>query len=286
MTNPRWSAYESGQAKVYDNEKKVEVKMWVHKFSHPDEHKEYIEKLKISSEFDMRYRGLVLFYGDDLITYKLKHRTSKRVNEFLRIFSKYLTDHLEDNCPSSWKECQPSFWEEFIFACYPHYMQISIKQRESDIFLAQLKKFVYWLDQRSGCSWYEVVEKYAEEALSELRASEQVLNNLLLYSFPHLNTKSWNPTQDMTRIENNLKTCNETINSIFEVKHLADNIVTVCDIDSTQTYQIVNFPVKKLLPGYLLDGSMGKMHDDIYWTWHFTEGIYPQKAKKYIRFID
>ncbi|MFD2045479.1 hypothetical protein ACFSTA_17485 [Ornithinibacillus salinisoli] len=76
------------------------------------------------------------------------------------------------------------------------------------------------------------------------------------------------------------------MNSIYKVKNIEDNLVTLIDIDSAQTYQIVDFPSKKLLPGILLDGTIGKMNDDFFWTWHYTACVYPEKAQQFICFVD
>lgn len=280
MLNRSLCACGSGQAEDQCCKKSPEVRMFMQTFSHPNEHKEMLEKLQISSQFDMRYRGLFHFYGDDLIAYKRKKATGKHATEFLRILSNYLTDHLEDHCPPSWKDCTPAFWEEFIYACYPDHIRISTKQKESEIFLLQLKKFIRWLDQRTGCSWYELVERYAEEAHSELSTCEQVLNDLLFSS--RIFSKGWDPDEHIAKVTGKLSACKHTVDSIFEVTHIADGIVTIIDIDSARSFQLVNVPTKKLIPGILLEGIIGKMRDDFYWTWHHTEGTYPQKAKGYI----
>ncbi|MFD2045480.1 hypothetical protein ACFSTA_17490 [Ornithinibacillus salinisoli] len=106
MNDRNWSANSSEQANDH-----LEVKAWKIEFSHPDEREVYMERLRVGSEFDMRYRGIFEFYGADLVAYKLKHKSSNQVNDFLRVFSKYLTDYLEDDCPPSWEECSHSFCE-------------------------------------------------------------------------------------------------------------------------------------------------------------------------------
>lgn len=286
MSNSRWSAFNSGQANQFQSKTGQEVKAWVHEISSPEEREEYIERFKLGKEFDMRHRALVHFYGADLIAYKRKHRSSKQVNEFLRTFSRYLTHHLEDDCPPSWKAYQLHFWEELIFAYFPNQMKLSTKQNESMIFLTQLKKFVYWLDQHTGCTWFDIVEKLADEALLELKTCECLLNGLILHLYPEIHQKNWNMRADMERIDHNFNACSKTVDSIFEIKQIAGDIITVKDIDTKLTYQITDFPVKGLTIGILLDGIIGKTDDDFYWSWHLTLGLYPQKGKKYIKFMD
>jgi len=286
MTKHSWSFYGNVQAENDFKQKHLEVKTWMHEFKNQKEREEIIERLQLGLKFDMRYRALFQFYGKDLVDYKRKHLSSTQVNEFLKVFSNYLTTHLEDNCPPSWKDCQPSFWEEFIYAIIPHHMILSTKQNQSEIFLTQLKKFVRWLDQRSGCSWSKVVQKYAEESFTELNNCEKLLNALYLHTYPNLHHKKFDPVADSSKLDEQLQKYSDAHNSIFEVKKIFDEIITVIDINSKQTYQILNFPVKKLAPGILLDGVVAKNNDDFYWTWDFTMGVYPQKARKYIHFID
>ncbi|MFC4024419.1 hypothetical protein ACFOUV_11495 [Oceanobacillus longus] len=284
MPNHRQYNFDSEQKEGNNRQKQIEVKTWVHTFSHPDEHKEFMEEFKIASQFEMRYRGLLEFYGADLIAYKRNNMASQHVNEFLHILSKFFTDHLENNCPSSWKECQSTFWEEFISTCYPQYMKLSTKHNESEIFLTQLMKFVKWLDKRIGTTCYKAVKEYAENIASELRSCEQLLNELHLHSFPRLHAGDWNPMEDISRIENELQDCDDTINSIFEVESIAGNLVTLCDIDSTKTYQVTDFPAENVRPGILLEGTIGRKNYAFYWLWYHIEGVYPQIAQKYISF--
>jgi flavodoxin len=284
MTNPRWSAEENDQREDSKQEKKVEIKTWMHTFNHPDEQKEYIEKIKLGSQFDMRFRALFEFYGDELIAYKRKYNTSERVNEFLRILSKYFTEHLENKIPTSWKECYPPFWEELINAIFPHYMRFPIKQNQSKIFLTQLKKFVRWLDKRTGYKAYKTVEMLADESIHELVCCEQLLNELHLYFFPKANNNNWDPFEDLSIIEGRLKECCSTVDAIFQVKSIINGDVILCDIQTQQLYHLKTFPVQNLFSGILLHGIIGKRIEDTHWTWHFTEGVYPNRAKKYMHF--
>lgn len=119
----------------------------------------------------MRYRGLFEYYGKDLIAYKRENPTDQNRNEFLRILSSYMTTHLVDNCPTSWKKCKTSFWEEFIFGYYPHMMLITPEENEVDTFLLELKKFIQWLDKRAGTSFHPLIEKYAAESVTDFQLS-------------------------------------------------------------------------------------------------------------------
>lgn len=264
----------------------VRVKAFMHQLSGPDERKEYLDMLLLGSKFDMRARAIFFFYGPDLIAYKRKHPTSPKVNEFLRIFSAYLTTQLEDDCPPSWAECGPSFWEELFTTALPHSIRVSVNKKEISHFLVQLKRFVLWLDKRSGCSWYQVVEKYVEEYKHELQVCEDLINELHLAAFPKLHQNGWDPVKDMERISSELKACSATLAGLFEVRETTDLITTIHDLNSSTTYQVVHFPAKKQIPGILIDGVIGKTEEDFYWTWYFTEGVFPNGAKKYIQFAD
>ncbi|MBS4209983.1 hypothetical protein [Bacillus sp. FJAT-50079] len=277
MSNHRWSAF-SGQSP----DSPIEVNVRMKKFEHPDEHKELIEKVKLGSQFQMRYRALLEFYGDDLLAYKHKNITSKNVNEFLRIFSAYLTDYLEDQTPSSWKDCHFAFWEELIYAFYPQHMKISTKQKDTTTFLFHLKKFSYWLDQRSGNSSYNIVDQLAKDSIPILTVCERLLNSLYLHLFPNIHHNSWDPIEAIDRLNDNFQNYQEAVTGIFKVSNMSDYILTIDDIDSGQTYQIIDFPVKKIAPNILLDGIIGKKTNEFFWEWHYTIGVYPLQAEKYI----
>src|SRR5690625_1551860 len=158
----------------------TESTLWKYEFTDSEDREKILENIHIGSQFDMRYRGLFLFFGDDLVTYKKKIGSNKNGTEFLRILARYFTNHLEDDAPSSWEECQSTFWEELIFACFPHLMKLSKEQQQSIIFISQLKKFVQWLDKTKGTSCYQFIEKYFKEATVELPRNEKLLNQLML----------------------------------------------------------------------------------------------------------
>lgn len=268
-----------------ENGKQPEVKAFIHQFSHPDEHKEFMEMMKLGSTFDMRPRAMMHFYGSDLIAYKRKHRSNPQVNEFLRIFSTYLTTYLEDECPESWEECSLAFWEELIIGCFPKYMKIHTKQRETKIFLMQLKRFVHWLDERTGGTWFSVVEKFVEDYRPEIEKSERMFNELYLHVYPKLNDKDWNPGKDVDQILKNLDGCSSTRNSVFELTNISDTIVSFYDLDRRETYQLIDFPAEKDSLNFLVQGVIGKRADDFFWRLYLIDSIYPNKLKRYIKFL-
>ncbi|GAA0489430.1 hypothetical protein GCM10008986_14080 [Salinibacillus aidingensis] len=259
----------------------MEVNAFVHKFSHPEERKKYLEMLKIGSAFDMRPRALFHYYGPDLIAYKKRFLSNPQVNYFLRLFSAYLTTHLEDDCPESWEECGPEFWEELITVYYPYYMKITIEQNQTEIFFTQLLKFAHWLDKRTGCSCYEIVKKCTEENWSELTSVESLLNDLLLYTFPNLYEEGWNTRAALEEITEQLRMCSSTVESLFEVRQVTETMIVLYDIAGDRTYQINNIS-KHMSPGILIFGEIGRKARELYWILFFTQTVYPPKAKQYI----
>ncbi|MFD1362861.1 hypothetical protein [Lentibacillus salinarum] len=66
----------------------------------------------------------------------------------------------------------------------------------------------------------------------------------------------------------------------------SEDFITVTDIDSGCVLQIVGLPADELAPGILLEGVMGKFHDDFFYTWLFTDNVYPERAENYFVFVD
>ena len=264
-------------------ETQPEVRMRVHHFESPNERQEFLKNLAISSEFEMRYRGLLDYYGKEFIDYKKQKPTDKNRNEFLRIISKFMTECLEDNCPSSWQQCQPSFWEELIFTFYPHCMQISTEEKEVETFLSQLKYFVKWLDKRVGTSWYPIVEEYSFIARSELKACEHLLNGLFLNDFPRIYQSDWDPEQDIEKINHKFEQCTDRLNSIFKVTSIIEDTVLLSEFETNHTYYIKSLPYKLIEIGMIMSGIIGKKSADLTWNWFQTDGIYPQRGKTYIK---
>ncbi|SDY80260.1 hypothetical protein SAMN05421736_103343 [Evansella caseinilytica] len=277
--------FDRGKANV-PREKTLQIAVRSKSFSSPQEYRDFLTKLQISSRFEMRYRGLFEFYGDDLIAYSLKNSSDKNSNEFLRIFSSYLTDYLEDRCPSSWKQCHPPFWEELMLTYYPHCMKLTTYEKEVDNFSLQLKQFVLWLDKRVDTSWYNVICQYADEFLPDLRACEHLLNSLYLNDFPNLHHDDFIPEQEIGKFSQNIDKYTERVASLFQVIRVIENITLAVDLHSGQTYSIQGLPAKNIVPGMLMYGDIGKNIREKFWHWYCTEGVYPQNARKYFTFAD
>lgn len=274
------------KTKIPSRKKMPEVTVRKHVFANPKERQEILMNLAISSEFEMRYRGLFEYYGKDFIAYKLENPSNNKRNEFLRILSNFMTDCLEDTCPSSWDKCGTSFWEELIFTFYPLHMKISKHEKEVENFLSQLKNFVRWLDRRAGTSWYSIVEIFSQEAVSDLQTCEHILNSLFLNDFPLIHNNDWNPEKDIEKLNKNYAECTDKLNSIFEVTSIIDDAIVLKEFNSNRIYYIEGLPCKWILPGLIMSGVIGKKSDDITWSWFQTDGIFPQRGKKYLILID
>jgi hypothetical protein len=272
----------SGKIKELCCEKGLQIRTIVQPIANPKEREEFIKKAKICEQFGMRYRGLLEFYGNDLIAYKRKHDTDQNCNEFLRIISKYLTDYLEDYCPSSWQQCQPSFWEELIVTYYPFCMKITPQEKEVEKFHSQLKKFVRWLDKRAHTSWYSVIEEFINEFYSDLKICEHLLNSLILIDFPHIHHDSWNLDQDLEKINQTYSHYTERVDSFFQVTSIYEDTVILTNLKSQRTYHIKGLPQNIMTPGILMHGSIGKINGAMFWNWCHTEGVYPQRAINYL----
>lgn len=238
--------------------------------------------LATSSEFDMRHRGIFEYYGKDLIAYKREKLSDQERNEFLRIFSKFMTDCLEDNCPSSWKNCQPTFWEELILTFYPHTMNISPDEKSTENFLGQLLRFVRWLDKRNGTSHYPIVENYALNAVSELKTCERLLNALFIIHYPHIFHDDWDFEADHERMMQKLDECVDKRSDLFEVTSIEDDSIVLTKFNSKKSYRVDGMPSELMIPGMLLMGMLGKHHRSQHWSWILTEGVYPPCGKRFI----
>lgn len=271
-----------GSGKAVDECCSKETRVWLQPFTNPDEHKEFLQKVKISSQFGLRYRGLLEFYGNDLIAYKLENPSSKPRNEFLEVLAMYFTVFLEADCPESWKECQPSFWEEFIFTFYPFHIKITPKEKEVEKFLSELKKFIRWLDRRVGSSWYKLIETYIEESSTELKKCEQIINRLYLHTFPRIHHDDWDFNMEFLLNTQQIEECKEAEMNIFEVENLNGPIVVVTSLDTNMTYYIKGLPYEIIMPGTLLSGTIGRKSGDWLWIWNQPESVFPPRARKYL----
>jgi hypothetical protein len=262
------------------------TRIWLQEFKQPGEHLELLKKFKISKEFDMRPRGLMEYYGNDLIDYKKEQMANKKRNEFLRTFAHYMTDHLEDECPPSWKECPDSFWEELIFAYLPHYTKIIPKKNYSETFLSQLRKFVRWLDKKEHTDFFQLVDGYITEGSPTLTKCEDLLNYFFLKDYPHFHQPDWDYEKDHDRWKKEAEEYSESINSLFHISAVTEDGLILEDIDTHRTYFTKSFPIKKISSELLLSGVIGKRPHELVWDWFITESIYPARGGKYIQFAD
>ncbi|EKN62671.1 SEC-C motif domain-containing protein [Neobacillus bataviensis LMG 21833] len=267
------------------DEKKPQVTVAIKYFKNPKEHEDMVKNLEIGAKFDMRHRGHFLFYGKDFITYKLERPYDNDRNEFLRILSNFMSNILEDQCPSSWKKCKRPFWEELIFTHLPHVMRITPDQKQVETFLSQLKMFIQWLDKRVGTTWSPIVDKYSKEAVSDLKMAEHVLNALFLKDFPQLHQKDFSLKQDFEKIEQNFEQYTKTLDSLFEVTSIIDQITVLTEFNSNRTYYVKGLPTHLIVPGLIMIGGIGRKSGTLLWEWFQTEGIYPQKGRKYLKLI-
>ena len=286
MKQPPFSKDGNDWKKQTFYEGNIEANIWLYEFSGPEERKEIIRKLEISSQFNMKYKGLRQFYGDELIAYKEKVGSNKHANDFLRVISSHLTDNFEDNQLTSWKDCLPPFWEELIFTHFPNVMYISKQRKQSVIFLSQLNKFIKWLDYRVGTSWHQTIKQYTKEASEKLVYCEKLLNYLFLLEHPTIYKNDWNIEDELIRSKNKLDSLATFHGSIFQVKEVYDEYILITDINNLRDYEITGTLTEVINPGILLHGGIGKEDDnDFLWEWSLTEGVYPERAKKYINFI-
>lgn len=259
-----------------------EIKAWAIPITTLQERKNVFMDLAISSEFGMRNRGLVFYYGKDLIAYKREKPSDQNCNEFLRVLAKFMTDCLEDDCPSSWNLCGSSFWEKFIYYFYPQNITISPTMNEADNFLFQLKKFVRWLDKRVGTHYYPIIEKYSTEAAPNLKSCEQLLNVLFLKHFPQAFSHNWNPEQDIENLTRNGTQFLTTQEGVFEVTSKIEDISVLTDLSSHHTYYVKDLPSDYVELGMILSGVIGRRKGEKHWNWYITVAINPQLAKNYI----
>ncbi|TXC78734.1 hypothetical protein FS935_22395 [Metabacillus litoralis] len=254
-------------------------------FNTSDEHKHLLRNLTMSSEFGLPYRGLIQFYANDLVSYKLANPRSKSQNEFLEIISLYFTIFLQNDCPSSWLNCNSEFWEEFIFSFYPLHIKVTSKEKEVKKFAVELKKFTHWLDCRYGSSFYQLINTFLTESVIELKICEKILNKLYLHTFPEIHQEDWDFTKEFFLNSLSLDKCKEKETIIFEVKAINGPIVTITTLTTYKTYYIKNMPYEIIVPGTLLSGKIGKKEGDWFWIWNQPESVFPPRGRDYIKNI-
>lgn len=257
-----------------------EVSMRVHHFATPEERQNLLRDLAISSEFEMRHRGLLEYYGKDFIAYKKEKPHDPKRNEFLRVMSKYMTHYLEDDCPPSWKECQPAFWEVFIYSFYPDHIKLSPNEQDIETFIFQLKNFVRWLDKRTGTSWYATIDQYTSEAFPELKICERVIHRLILKDFPRIHDDDWNLDQDIEQFNQKFTQCTNQVVGKFKVTAIIGDSALVTELKTNCTYYIKGLPCDLIVSGMKMSGIIGKTSGDQCWNWYHTIGVYPSKGEQ------
>lgn len=246
---------------------------------------EILKKIEISSQFNMRYRGLFEYYGDDLIAYKKENPTDYFRNEFLRAFSSYLTDYLEDNMPASWDKCQKSFIELLLYIHLPNSIKISYEHNSIQYFISEFKKFSIWLDQREKTAWTSILTPY-NETIHELQLCEELLNRLYLQMYPQFFEANWDYEKDLTRVSKVFEECQHIEDNFFQIIKIEKNTVLLSNIYTNKQFQISDIPVDNRFLGIILHGSIGRLEGQTTWSLLLVAGLYPKGAKRYLTFIE
>ncbi|WP_282139358.1 hypothetical protein [Rossellomorea aquimaris] len=203
---------------------------------------------------------------------------NKKRNEFLTAFSHYMTDHLEDECPRSWKECPPSFWEELIFAYLPHTMKVVPKKNYTEQFLLQLRKFVRWLDKRNDTTFLEVVVSYISEATQTLKKYESLFSELFLKNYPGLHLPDRDCMKEIECLDKRMEEFDETTYGVFEVTKVNDDGIVLLDLHSHYSYFTKSISHEKAELEMIITGCFGKKKYAFLWDLAFIDGIYPKRA--------
>lgn len=246
---------------------------------------EILKKIEISSQFNMRYRGLFEYYGDDLIAYKKENPTDFFRNEFLRTFSSYLTDYLEDNMPASWNKCKKAFIELLLHIHLPNTIKISKERNSIQHFISEFKKFSIWLDQRKGTAWTKLIMPY-NETIHELTLCEELLNKLYLQMYPQFFETNWDYEKDLTRIGKVLEESKDIEDNFFEIIKIEESTVLLANIFTNKQFQISDIPVDDRFLGIILHGSIGRLEGHTTWSLLLVAGLYPKGSKRYLTFME
>lgn len=251
----------------------------------PNEKREFLAKVEVCLMFEMRPRGLLEFYGDDLVAYKQEKPKSASRNFFLQVLSTYFTDYLYDICPSSWEECQDSFWKELLVAFYPLEIQLTTNEKEVDQFLNELKKFVKWLDHRKECSFSKMVNHYIAEYKTDLKYCEFLLNRLYNHVNPEILEEHSQVLFPTTNLLDDIHEYNQSKKVIFEIINIYDGIIMASDVETKQVFYITGLPHEVLTPDILISGLIAKKYEDPIWNWISPDSVYPLDAQKYLENI-
>lgn len=243
---------------------------------------EILKKIEISSQFNMRYRGLYEYYGDALIAYKKENPTDYFRNEFLRTFSSYLTDYLEDNMPASWHKCKKSFIELLLLIHLPNALKISKERNSMQHFISEFKNFSIWLDHKEKTMWTKMLTSY-EQTFHELQLCEELLNRLYLQMYPRFFASDWDYQKDLSRVSQLLEKCTEVEDNFFQINTIdGRDTVYFSNLHTKKQFQVNNFPIEEKFLGLILHGSIGRLEGHSSWSLLLTAGVYPMRAKRYL----
>ncbi|HWJ77906.1 MAG TPA: hypothetical protein VNR61_07505 [Niallia sp.] len=245
---------------------------------------EFLKKIEISSAFNMKNQALFEYYGDDLIAYKKLAISDKKRNEFLRIFSSYLTDYLEGNIPSSWIECKTSFLEKLLFLFLPSKIKVTEDKDSISSFLVEFKKFAYWLDKKEQTNWVNHLISYKDQ-LAELSLCEELFLDFFLKMYPSYFQTDWNYSSDKKRLNQLLKECNTIDSGLFEIKNIEYNVITLLNLYTNKSYRLSYFPMLDNYAGLILHCTVGQQLNHRNWVLLKTFSVFPPQAKKYFTFI-
>ncbi|RSK27635.1 hypothetical protein EJF36_12525 [Bacillus sp. HMF5848] len=274
-----------GSGKYVDDCCAPKVRMTMYEFANPEEQQKYKKMIKISSQFEMRPRGIFEYYGEDLVTYKLQKPTSESRHMFLTVIARYMTEYLEDCCPSRWIDCDHVFWNELLTTFYPSVMQITAEENNVDLFLYELKKFTHWLDKERSTNLYKIVYPILEEAEIDLKKCESLLNALYLQLYPHLHSKQADSLFANDMYFNMLENCEDDKYDVFEVQNVSRSHVVATSLETNYTYYMRGLPYKLLESGMIITGTICKMPRENLWRWNSPESVFPQAAKEYLRHV-
>lgn len=252
---------------------------------HPKEHKDFLRKLYISSQFQLRYRGLLEFYGDDLIQYKLEKPKCKKRNEFLYIFGNYLTYFLEDVKLASWLDIDETFWKEFLFLYYPTCINPTREEAEVEGFLSELKNFVHWLDKKHRINWFPFVDSFLKQSDSELIHCEQILKELYQQQHKHIYEKNWSPTEDLNKIKDSIKSFQDSLTSVYEVTQMEESLTVLTDVNTNRTYTVTGLINEPIVPNMFIRGIIAKNKNELFWNWLYTFTVFPKRTREYLNHV-
>ncbi|OIJ14414.1 hypothetical protein BKP37_08720 [Anaerobacillus alkalilacustris] len=204
-------------------------------------------------------------------------------NDFLEILAKYLTDYLEDVNLSSWDDCSPLFWEEFLFCYFPFQMDINPNISHTEKFLTELKKFARWLDRKRHTSFYKFLAKYIEETRGELKDCEILINGLYLHKFPNVFSEGWDFEDEFQKDLQKTAEDMEVDHIYLKVKEINGPIVVGACLNTNLSYYIVGLPINLPIPtGTIISGQVTRKKGEYLWSWKYPENVFPSKAKKYL----